>query len=103
MSKIISSSSAMDLIKSGDVVTIAGFVGTGVPEELLIALENRFLKTKIPTDLTLLFAAAPGDGKARGLNHLAHKNLLRRLIGGHYGLVAKFEARALSGDKYEYC
>lgn len=102
MSKIISSSSAMDLIKSGDVVTIAGFVGTGVPEELLIALENRFLKTKIPTDLTLLFAAAPGDGKARGLNHLAHKNLLRRSIGGHYGLAPKLGALALSGDIEAY-
>ena len=54
-----------------------GFIGLGVPDEILLALENRFKEHCKPTNLTLLFAAAPGDGKERGLNRLAHAGMLR--------------------------
>ena len=32
----------------------SGFVGVGVPNELLLALEKRFHKTSAPRDLTLV-------------------------------------------------
>jgi propionate CoA-transferase len=102
VSKQISSAQAASLIRDRDTVTIAGFVGVGVPEEILIALQKRFLETAVPTDLTLLFAAAPGDGKDRGLNRLAHKGLIRRTIGGHYGLAPKLGSLALNGDIEAY-
>ena len=46
--KILTALEAVDLIQSGDTVTVAGFVGTGVPDELLGALQKKFSKTQTP-------------------------------------------------------
>lgn len=95
--KIVSAAEAAALVKDGDVVTTSGFVGIGVPDELLAAVETRFLDTGHPRDLSLVFAAGQGDGKDRGLNRLGHQGLLKRVIGGHWGLIPKVAALAVSG------
>jgi len=95
--KVVSSSEAAALIKDGDTLTTSGFVGIGVPDELLAAVETRFLSTGHPRDLSLVFAAGQGDGKDRGLNRLGHDGLLKRVIGGHWGLIPKVAALAAAG------
>lgn len=94
--KIVTAAEAIAIIRDRDTVCTSGFVGVGTPDELLIALEKRYRETRHPSALTLMFAAAPGDAKDRGLNRLAHDGLLKRVIGGHWALVPKLGELAIS-------
>lgn len=96
--KVVSAADAAVLIKDGDTLTTSGFVGIGVPDELLSAIESSFLQSGHPRDLSLVFAAGQGDGKNRGLNRLGHIGLLRRVVGGHWGLIPKVAKLAVDGQ-----
>lgn len=100
--KLVSAEDAVALIRSGDTLCNAGFVGIGNPDRLLSALEQRFMETGEPRDLTLLFAAGQGDGKERGLNRIGHKGLLKRVVGGHWGLTPKVAKLALDDEIEAY-
>src|SRR5258705_7755375 len=100
--KIVSADEAIAIVRDGDTVCVSGFVGIGTPDELILGLERRFLKERHPSNLTLVFAAAPGDGKERGLNRLAHKGLLKRVVGGHWSLVPKLCELAVNNEIEAY-
>ena len=85
--KIVTGEQAAAIIRDGDVVTTGGFVATGVPEEILICIEERFKKEGHPLNLTLVYAAGQGDGKTKALNHMGHEGLVGRVIGAHIGLA----------------
>ncbi len=101
-SKIVSAREAVSHIKSGDTIGTGGFVGIGFAEETTIALEQYFLETGEPKNLTLIYAAGQGDGCERGLNHLGHEGMIGRVIGGHWGLVPKLQQLAVENKVVGY-
>ncbi|MFT5085146.1 MAG: hypothetical protein ACI9Y1_003204 [Lentisphaeria bacterium] len=92
--KTVSAAQAVTLIRSGETLATAGFVGIGFAEELAITLEKRFIDTQHPQDLTLAYAAGQGDGGDRGLNHLAYEGLTQRPSSEDDGLKLRTESPA---------
>jgi propionate CoA-transferase len=93
----VDASEAVRLIRDRDAVVVGGFIGACFAEELTLALEERFLETGAPRDLTLVFPVAAGDLKSRGLDRLAHPGLVRRAIGGHWAAAPALQELAVDG------
>jgi propionate CoA-transferase len=91
LKKVVESADAVAVIHAGDTVASTGYAGSGTPDQLFISIEQRFLETGSPHDLTLVFSTGQGDMKEKGLNRLAHEGLVRRVIGGYFGLSPKME------------
>lgn len=87
MFKEVTVNEAVSIIKDGSTVGITGFMGSACPEYVLKAIEESFLNSGHPCELTLTHSPGVGDGKDRGMNHMAHKGLLRRVIASHYNLA----------------
>ena len=108
--KLVSAREAVRLIRDGDTVATSGFVGIGFAEEIAMAIRDMCLESdddapvtlKKPGNLTLVYAAGQGDGKERGLNHFALPGLVKRVVGGHWGLVPKLQQLAVGNQIEAY-
>ena len=95
MNKFVSIEEAMGIIKDGDSVAVSGFVGIGHPEEISSSIEKKFLESGNPKDLTIIYSGGQGDGYDKGINHFAYVGLVKRVIGGHWGLAPKMGSLAI--------
>ncbi|MHC4457817.1 MAG: acyl CoA:acetate/3-ketoacid CoA transferase [Planctomycetota bacterium] len=100
--KVVSAEEAVRVIRDGDTLATGGFVGIGFPEEIAVSLEEYYVSTQNPKDLTLVYAAGQGDGADRGLNHFGHEGLIKKVIGGHWGLVPKLQKLAIENKIQAY-
>lgn len=85
MSKHISPAEAAALIPDGAVVSVSSSSGLGCPDLMLKAIGDRFEASGHPRNITTLHPIAAGDMSGiRGVDHIARKGLLARIIGGSY-------------------
>lgn len=103
MAKIMTAAEAIHtFIKDGDTVAFNGFVGAAHAEEVTKTMQEEFLATGSPKDLTVLYAAGMGDSKDRQLNHLAEEGLCSCVIGGHWSLEPRMQKLALENKFAAY-
>ncbi|MCI5562093.1 MAG: 3-oxoacid CoA-transferase [Intestinimonas massiliensis] len=97
---VITAAEAAKMVQDGMTFTTSGFVASAMPEALNKALEQRFLESGSPKDLTLFYAAAQGNRDGSGADHFAHEGMLKRVIGGHYNMVPEL-GKLINADKLE--
>jgi len=101
--KTMTAENAAALIKDNDTLLVGGS-GGGVTEAtgLLRALQDRFLEQGRPRGLTVVHTTGIGDRDKTGINLLAHEGLVKREIGGHYGMSPKLTRMVLDNKIEAY-
>src|SRR5690606_35386775 len=85
VSKVVTPAQAASLIADGMVVSVSSSSGLGCPDLMLKAIGERFDREGHPRDITTLHPIAAGDMSGiKGVDHIARKGLLKRIIGGSY-------------------
>lgn len=81
--RVISAREAAQMVRTGDTILIGGSGGGhAVPDTLIAAVAERFLSEGAPRSLTTVHPVGLGDRKSRGVGHLAHDGLLKRVVCG---------------------
>ena len=105
MVEVLAEEQAALLVRDGDVVAVSGCVSNMVPERLCAALEQRYLETGHPTELTEYHLHIYGLGPDAGLEHFAHADMTRRVIGGSFAPPYWFKgsrmAKLVADDEIE--
>ncbi len=105
--KIMRAAEAVQLVSSGDTIAICGVVSLLSTETVLAALEKRFNDTGEPRALTVVSPCRTGwsaTGATTGLEHLAGKGMVRRLIASSYNIrdTPKLVGSAMVNDVQTY-
>ena len=101
--KIIDHSDVGALVPNGCTLWIGGSGGGhAIPERLIQSLEKHYLETGKPQALTVANSVALGDWKETGVNRLAHRGLVKRLVSGGLSNTPKMARLALDGEIEAY-
>lgn len=82
---ILTARRAADLLNDGDVISVSSSSGLGCPDAVLAGIGQRFTETRSPRDLTTVHPIAAGDMSGiKGIDHIARRGLLSRVVAGSY-------------------
>lgn len=102
---VLTAAEAAGMVEDGDVVAVSGCVWSLVPERIVAALEERFLRTGSPRDLTENHLHVYGIAEDQGLEHFAHAGMTKRVVGGSFAPPYWFKnsrmARLIHDDEIE--
>jgi len=103
MNKIKTAKEVASMIENGKVYCVEGFVFSGQADEVLKAIEDRFLETGEPNNMTLLYSAGQGNkATGGGTNRLAHAGMTTKVIGGHYNQAPRLGDLAMANEIVAY-
>jgi propionate CoA-transferase len=81
--RVVEAQVVAGLVHDGDTVVIGGSGGGhAVPEALIVALEQEYLRAGRPKKITIVHPVGLGDEASQGVSHLAHAGLLKRVVTG---------------------
>ncbi|MDO4273837.1 MAG: CoA-transferase [Eubacteriales bacterium] len=98
--EFISAKEAVGRIKNGTTLCTIGMTLVSACETILKELEQSFLETGEPNQLTYLHTCGQSDRSAGAVYHMANEGLTKRVIGGHWGLCPKM-MELISQNKVE--
>lgn len=98
----VSPQEAASMIESNSTVATIGMTLVSASESILKAIEQRYLEEKAPNGLTLVHSCGQSD-RDRGIQHFAHEGMLKRIIGGHWGLQPKMMELISENKVLAYC
>ena len=102
MSKFVDARKVVRGIKDHSTIALTGFGGIGQCDKVLREIRDSFLRTGHPNNLTIYHAAGQSDN-TNGIEYIAEEGLIRRVIGGHWGLAPKVR-KLIEENKIEaYC
>lgn len=103
MSKIKTAKEVAALIENSKVYCVEGFVGAGQADEVLKAIEDRFMETGEPKDMTLIYSAGQGiKTTSGGTNRLGHAGLTTKVIAGHYNQAPQLQEICMANEAVAY-
>lgn len=100
--EFMSAEDAAKLIRDDSTVATIGMTLVSASESILKAVEKRFLEENTPRNLTLVHSCGQSD-RDRGIQHFAHEGMLKRIIGGHWGLQPKMMELISQNKILAYC
>ncbi len=86
-SKVVTFEEAVSCISDESVVFVSGIENIMLPDRTLKALEDRFLTTGHPRDMTEIHTTIHGMGEGVGLERFAHEGMVRRVIGSGFSFL----------------
>lgn len=98
----INASKAIEMIKDESTICTIGMTLVSASETILKEIEKNFLETGHPKNITLVHSCGQSD-RERGIQHLAHEGLVKRIIGSHWGLQPRWMEMIAESKVEAFC